>query len=70
MRCGTLQFGCSLVQCGSRSVDRVVGVYTQGTIIMIMASILILRCGHERQIVQILANSGFLFKLCGRHPTV
>ena len=68
MRCGTLQFGCSLVRCGS--VDRVVGVYTQGTIIIIMASILILRCGHERQIVQILANSGFLFKLCGRHPPV
>ena len=32
MRCGTLQFGCSSVRCGS--VDRVVGVYTQGTIII------------------------------------
>ena len=68
MRCGTLQFGCSLVWCGS--VDGVVGVHTQGTIIIIMASILILRCGHEWQIVQILANSGFLFILCGRYPTV
>ena len=68
MRCGTLQFGCSLVRCGS--VDRVIGVYTQGTIIIIMASILILRCEHKRQIVQILANSCFPFKLSGRHPTV
>ena len=56
-----LRFVCSLVRCGS--VDRVVGVYTQGTIIIIIASILILRCGNERQIS---ANSGFLFKLCGR----
>ena len=68
MRCGTLQFGCSLVRCSS--VDRVIGMYTQGTIIINMASILILRCGHKWQIVQILANLGFLFKLCGRHPTV
>ena len=65
MRCGTLRFGCSSVRCGA--VDGVVGVYAQGTIIIIIASILILRCGHEQQIS---ANSGFLFKLCGRHPTV
>ena len=31
MRCGTLRFGCGAVRCGS--VDRVVGVSAQGTII-------------------------------------
>ena len=44
MRCGTLRFGCGAVAVRCSSVDRLLGVYAQGTII-IMALRLILRLG-------------------------
>ena len=67
MRCGTLQFGCSLVRCSS--VDRVEHVHARDHNNYYGFDI-DFEMRARTGIVQILANSGFLFKLCGRHPTV